>query len=42
MPWKMRDGTEVTLMPIKSEDEPLEFEMLSSLSEETMRHGFSS
>ena len=38
--WKMSDGTEVTLRPIKPEDEPLELEMLSSLSQETMRSRF--
>jgi len=38
--WKMMDGTEVTLRPIKPEDEPLELEMLSSLSPETMRVRF--
>jgi acetyltransferase len=40
MLWKMMDGTEVTLRPIKPEDEPLELEMLSSLSEETLRARF--
>lgn len=40
MQWKLTDGTEVTLRPIKPEDEPLELEMLSSLSEETLRARF--
>jgi acetyltransferase len=36
IPWKMSDGTEVTLRPIRPEDEPLEHEMLTTLSKETM------
>jgi acetyltransferase len=40
MNWKMPDGTEVTLRPIKPEDEPLELEMLSTLSQETLRTRF--
>jgi acetyltransferase len=40
LPWKLTDGTEVLLRPIRPEDEPLEYEMLSSLSEETMRVRF--
>ncbi len=40
MTWKMKDGVEVTLRPIRPEDEPLEFEMLSTLSEETVRTRF--
>jgi acetyltransferase len=40
MPWKLPDGTEVLLRPIRPEDEPLERELLSSLSEETMRMRF--
>jgi len=39
-PWKMSDGTEVLLRPIRPEDEPLEYEMLSTLSEETLRGRF--
>jgi acetyltransferase len=39
-PWKLSDGTDVLLRPIRPEDEPLEGEMLSSLSEETMRTRF--
>ncbi len=40
MTWRMMDGTEVLLRPIKPEDEPMEHEMLSSLSEKTMRERF--
>jgi acetyltransferase len=39
-PWKMTDGTEIILRPIKPEDEPLEGEMLSTLSPETWRGRF--
>lgn len=39
-PWRLSDGTEVTLRPIRPEDEPLELDMLSSLSRETMRTRF--
>jgi acetyltransferase len=39
-PWKLPDGTEVLLRPIRPEDEPAEHEMLSSLSEETLRTRF--
>ena len=38
--WKLLDGTDVILRPISPEDEPLEFEMLSSLSEESLRGRF--
>jgi acetyltransferase len=38
--WKLTDGTEVLLRPIKPEDEHLEYEMLSTLSEETLRLRF--
>jgi acetyltransferase len=38
--WKLLDGTEVTLRPIRPEDEPLEHELLSNLSEETLRTRF--
>jgi len=40
VPWRLSDGTEVTLRPIRPEDEPLEHDMLSSLSKETMRTRF--
>ena len=39
-PWKLSDGTEVLLRPIRPEDEPAEHEMLSSLSEKTLRTRF--
>ena len=38
--WRLTDGREVTLRPIRPEDEPLEHEMLSTLSEKTMRERF--
>ncbi len=40
IPWKMLGGTEVLLRPIRPEDEPLEHEMLTSLSEESLRGRF--
>lgn len=40
IPWRLTDGTEVLLRPIRPEDEPLEHEMLSTLSEETLRGRF--
>ncbi len=39
-PWKLSDGREVLLRPIRPEDEPLEREMLSTLSEESLRGRF--
>ena len=39
-PWQLSDGTKVLLRPIRPEDEPAEHEMLSSLSEDTMRTRF--
>jgi acetyltransferase len=39
-PWKLSDGTEVLLRPIRPEDEPAEHEMLSTLSEESSRTRF--
>ena len=38
--WRLPDGTEVLLRPIRPEDESLERELLSSLSEESMRMRF--
>lgn len=38
--WKLKDGTEVTLRPIRPEDEPLEKILLSNLSEKTLRQRF--
>src|SRR5512137_1168357 len=40
VPWRLSDGTEVLLRPIRPEDEPLQHEMLSSLSDETLRARF--
>lgn len=40
IPWRMTDGTEVLLRPIRPEDEPLEHEMLTTLSEDTLRGRF--
>ncbi len=40
MLWRMLDGTEVILRPIRPEDEPLEHEMLTTLSEEALRERF--
>ena len=39
-PWTLPDGTEVLLRPVRPEDEPLEHEMLTTLSEETLRTRF--
>lgn len=39
-PWQLSDGTDVLLRPIRPEDEPAEHEMLSSLSEQTLRTRF--
>lgn len=38
--WKLRDGTEVTLRPIRPEDEPIELEFIRGLSTETSRFRF--
>jgi acetyltransferase len=38
--WKLKDGTEVTLRPIRPEDEPLEHTLLTNLSEKTSRQRF--
>jgi acetyltransferase len=38
--WHLRNGTEVLLRPIKPEDEPLEHEMFTTLSEATLRERF--
>jgi acetyltransferase len=37
MNWRMPDGTDVLLRPIRPEDEPLEDEMFTTLSAETLR-----
>src|SRR5512133_1002559 len=39
-PWRLSDGTEVILRPIRPEDEPLEHEMLTTVSPETIRSRF--
>ena len=39
-PWQLSDGTKILLRPIRPEDEPAEHEMLSSLSERTLRTRF--
>ena len=39
-PWHLRDGKEVLLRPIKPEDEPLEHEMFTTLSPNTLRERF--
>jgi acetyltransferase len=39
-PWRLRDGTEVTLRPIRPEDEPIEQEFIRGLSSETSRFRF--
>ena len=39
-PWTLSDGTEVLLRPVKPEDEPLVKEMLTSLSEKTLKERF--
>ena len=39
-PWRTRDGIEVTLRPIKPEDEPMELEFIRGFSTETSRFRF--
>jgi acetyltransferase len=39
-PWKLSDGTEVLLRPIRPEDEPMEGELLETVSAETLRGRF--
>jgi acetyltransferase len=39
-PWRLKDGTEVILRPIRPEDEPMELEFIKGLSEETSRFRF--
>jgi acetyltransferase len=38
--WRLPDGTDVLLRPIRPEDEPLEHEMLTSLSAKTLKERF--
>lgn len=40
IPWSLRDGTEVTIRPVRAEDAPLAGEMIATLSAETMRVRF--
>lgn len=40
MPWRLKDGTQVLLRPIRPEDEPLEAELIRGFSEETSRFRF--
>jgi acetyltransferase len=40
MPWRLADGTQVLLRPVRPEDEPLEAELLATASEETLRARF--
>jgi acetyltransferase len=39
-PWRLKDGTEVLLRPIRPEDEPMIGELLETVSEETLRSRF--
>lgn len=39
-PWRLKDGTEVLLRPIRPEDEPLEAELIRGFSDETSRLRF--
>ena len=39
-PYRLKDGTEVLLRPIRPEDEPIEAELIQNLSEETKRFRF--
>jgi acetyltransferase len=40
MPWRLKDGTDVTLRPIRPEDEPIELELIRGLSTESSRFRF--
>lgn len=40
VPWRLEDGTEVTLRPIRPEDEKMEYEFIKGLSDETSRFRF--
>ncbi|MGQ9788259.1 MAG: bifunctional acetate--CoA ligase family protein/GNAT family N-acetyltransferase [Candidatus Hadarchaeaceae archaeon] len=40
IPWRLKDGTEVILRPIRPEDEKIEHEFIKGLSEETSRFRF--
>jgi acetyltransferase len=39
-PWRLSDGTDVILRPIRPEDEPMEYELLTTVSEATLRGRF--
>jgi acetyltransferase len=39
-PWKLKDGTEVTIRPIRPEDEPLIVQFHETLSEESVYHRY--
>jgi acetyltransferase len=39
-PWKLSDGTDILLRPIRPEDEPMEAELLATVSQETLRGRF--
>ena len=40
IPWRLREGTEVILRPIRPEDEPMELDFIKGLSTETSRFRF--
>jgi acetyltransferase len=40
VPWRLKDGTEVLLRPIRPEDEQIEHELIKGLSNETSRFRF--
>ncbi len=40
VPWRLKDGTEVVLRPIRPEDEQIEHELIKGLSNETSRFRF--
>ena len=39
-PWKLKDGQEIMLRPVRPEDEPLMLDLFGTLSEETARERF--
>lgn len=40
MPWRLRDGTEIMLRPVRPEDEPFLFELFGTLSKRTATERF--
>jgi acetyltransferase len=40
MPWRLKDGRDILMRPLRAEDEPLIKEMMSTLSKETLRLRF--